>query len=105
MQMACWQICQQRTRISLSKSPRCDGVGMKIRKTDVLESKAEGLCCGLPYSTELASVNGCSIHFWCGDAIDNDLLERALGKARSERDIVCAQASLGQPTGFWAHQE
>lgn len=79
---------------------------MKIRRMEtILDAKAEGVCCGLPYNTELASSAGCSIHFWCGEAFDGDLLQEALGKARRDRDIVSASASLGQPAGFWAHQD
>lgn len=79
---------------------------MKIRRMETpLEDKAEGLCCGLPYNTELASIAGCSIHFWCDEAFDDDLLQEALEKARRNRDIIYASASLGQPTKFWAHQD
>jgi hypothetical protein len=67
--------------------------------------RAEGLCCGLPYDTQLASSAGCSIHFWCGEAFDDALLEQALKKARSNRDIIYASASLGQPINFWANQD
>ena len=79
---------------------------MKIRKMEeVLVDRAEGMCCGLPYNTDLVSSAGCSILFWCGDAFDESLLQTALSKARGSRDIVYAVASLGQPTGFWAHQD
>lgn len=79
---------------------------MRIRKTDgVLEGKAEGVCCGLPYDTELVSSAGVSIHFWCGEFFDEALLETALSAARAARDVVRATASLGAPTGFWAHND
>lgn len=79
---------------------------MKIRKLEeTLVDRAEGLCCGLPYSTELVSAEGCSIHFWCGDSFDEVLLKKALRTACNNRDIVRAIASLGQPTGFWARQD
>jgi len=79
---------------------------MKVRRLEeTLDDRAEGLCCGLPYNTELASSAGCSIHFWCGESFDENLLQKALVKARHNRDIVCALASLGQPTSFWAHQD
>ena len=79
---------------------------MKIRKQDdVRDDRAEGMCGGLPYATDLVSSDGCSIHFWCGDAFDEVLLNEALRKARNARDVIKATASLGQPTGFWAHQD
>lgn len=79
---------------------------MKIRKlAELFEYRAEGQCCGLAYTTELISAGGCSIHFWCGQEFDDDLLEKALSKARGSRDILCARASLGEPTGYWAHQD
>lgn len=79
---------------------------MKIRKMkERLIDKAEGLCCGLPYNTELASSAGCSIVFWCGESFDDELLAKALRRAQAARDIVYAYASLGQPTKFWAHSD
>ncbi len=79
---------------------------MRIRKmNDVFEGRAEGVCCGLPYDTELASSAGVSILFWCGESFDDELLEKALHVARNNRDVVYAIASLGQPTSFWAHED
>lgn len=79
---------------------------MKARATGgILVDRAEGRCHGLPYSTELASSQGCSIHFWVGDNYDADLVSKALDAARGSRDIVYASWSLGQPTGFWANQD
>jgi hypothetical protein len=79
---------------------------MKVRKLDeILDARAEGLCCGLPYATELVSDAGCSIHFWCNAAFDETLLQKALDRARTQRDVIRATASLGQPYAFWAHSE
>lgn len=79
---------------------------MKIRKREEpLVDKAEGLCAGLPYNTELSSSAGCSIHFWCGESFYDQKLEQALKVARAHRDIVSASASLGLPTSFWAHSD
>lgn len=79
---------------------------MKIRKmSELYTGRAEGLCAGLPYDTELAGSAGCSIVFWCGEAYDDDKLQAAVKAARRERDIVYAIASLGQPSAFWAHQD
>lgn len=79
---------------------------MRIRKlAEVFDGRAEGLCRGLPYNTEQASSAGVSILFWCGDAFDEALLQKALRTARNNRDVVGAVASLGQPTGFWAHED
>lgn len=76
---------------------------MRISQIDVLDDRAEGTCCGLPYDTQLASSAGCSIHFWVGDTLDRGRLERALWAARNHRDIVSATWSFGQPRSFWAH--
>lgn len=78
---------------------------MRIRQIEPLEDKAEGLCCGLPYDTQLASSAGVSIHFWVGETRDQGLLEKALHVARGNRDIVYATWSHGEPIGFWAHQD
>lgn len=79
---------------------------MRIRRMDEpFQGRAEGLCAGLPYDTELASSAGVSILFWCGDSFDQEKLETALHHARRSRDVVCAVASLGAPSSFWAHQD
>ena len=79
---------------------------MRIRKLqEIEEGKAEGLCCGLPYDTQLVSSAGVSILFWCGESFDDADLQKALHTARSNWDVVCAYASLGQPTGFRANQD
>lgn len=79
---------------------------MKVRKlTDVLVDKAEGMCGGLPYNTELAGSGGCSIVFWYGDTYDAEKVAQALNKARRARDILYALASPGEPVSFWAHQD
>lgn len=79
---------------------------MKIRKlTERLEDKAEGMCGGFAYNTELAGPGGVSICFWYGDTYDEAKLQLALHKARNARDVVRALASPGQPTSFWAHQD
>lgn len=81
---------------------------MRIRKTDCLDSKAEGRCVGYPYDTELASSAGVSIHFWMGDLDEKTAAteaEKALGVAMRDRDIVYARWSPGEPAGFWAHHD
>ena len=79
---------------------------MRIRKLDkVFQGRAEGRCCGLPYDTELASSQGVSILFWCGDSFDDVLLQKALFAARNSRDVICAVASLGAPEKFWANSD
>lgn len=79
---------------------------MRIRKLEnTLIDKAEGLCAGYPYTTELASIDGVSIHFWVGaETPEPDQLQTALRKAMSARDIVSASWSYGSPIKFWAHQ-
>ena len=81
------------------------GRGFASKMQEIFEGKAEGLCGGLPYSTDLVSSAGCSILFWCGDAFDDALLEKALSKARGSRDVVYAVASLGQPDSYWAQED
>lgn len=80
---------------------------MQPRKIDEpFEDRAEGLCNGLPYTTELVSSEGVSVHFWTGD-LNGDHLTEALAIAcdtiRRKRDVVRIQYSTGEPTGFWAH--
>lgn len=72
---------------------------------EALDDKAEGRCLGLPYTTELVNINGVRIHFWCGAEFDEELISRAITVARSERDIVAVSCSLGEPSGFWAHED
>lgn len=81
---------------------------MNIRKLrEPLIDKAEGDCCGFPYTTELASSAGVSIHFWTGnDAYpEPELIEKALVQAMRARDIVYATWSTGSPTSYWAHND
>ncbi len=81
---------------------------MKIRKLrEPLIDKAEGDCCGFPYTTELAGPGGVSIHFWTGnDAVpEPELIEKALRHARRARDVVYATWSTGSPTSYWAHND
>lgn len=65
-------------------------------------TKAEGLCHDIPYNTNLAGPNGCTIHFWMGDkSKDKVLLQKLIKTARYERDIVSVTFSDGAPTGIW----
>lgn len=70
--------------------------------------RAEGTCKGLPYNTELASINGVEVHFWTGD-LKGAELENALAAAsdaiRWRRDVVGITYSAGAPAGFWAHED
>lgn len=82
---------------------------MHITKIDNPNTKAEGLCDGLPYTTDTYNINGCAIHFWVPDctllARIKSKLDTTLRKAMNARDIVRATWSFGEPTGFWAHQD
>lgn len=80
---------------------------MRIRRlTTPLVDKAEGDCYGFAYNTELASINGVSIHFWTGDDVPSpERLQHALHHAMRARDIVSASHSSGHPTGYWAHND
>lgn len=78
---------------------------MLVRKTEDPGGKAEGLCEGLPYTTELVSSEGVAVHFWVGEEYDKAKVALALHKARNERDVVCASWSYGQPASFWAHSD
>lgn len=77
---------------------------MRITKIDNPNTKAEGLCNGLPYTTDTYNKDGCIIHFWFGDGVTKPP-GIALRKAMNARDIVRATWSFGEPTGFWAHQD
>ena len=75
---------------------------MQAIKTSTRGGKAEGLCDGFPYTTELVSSEGVSIHFWVEGEYDKAKLALALHRARNNCDIVCASWSEGVPDGFWA---
>ena len=78
---------------------------MRILNITNPDTKAEGLCNGLPYTTATYNKDGCTIHFWVGDcplAVDVDT---ALRKAMNARDIIMASWSFGEPSGFWAHED
>jgi len=78
---------------------------MAIHRIECVTDRAEGLCCGFPYNTEIVSINGVWFHVWLGHAAPTQQLLRALEiAARRQRDIVRLTYSAGQPTGFWAHQ-
>lgn len=78
---------------------------MRTTKIDNPNTQAEGLCNGLPYTTDLANINGVHIHFWVGDSPMGVSIPDALHKARNAHDIVSATWSFGAPKGFWAHQD
>lgn len=80
---------------------------MRIRQlSESLIDKAEGYCGDFPYTTELASSAGVSIHFWTGaEKPSDEKLQETLSKARRARDVVYATWSYGMPTAFWAHQD
>lgn len=79
---------------------------MQARRIDRLDDKAEGRCLGVPYNTELVSINGCSVHFWLGDEVPTEQRLAALLRCtRNNRDIVRATWSDGQPTAFWANED
>jgi hypothetical protein len=67
---------------------------------------AEGLCDGIPYDTDLVSINGVAIHFWYGDRTPTpEEVQPVLATARRHRDIVGCTFSAGAPTKFWAHED
>lgn len=81
---------------------------MRPRRIDDPESKAEGLCDGVPYDTNLVNADGISIHFWMGEIPAEEraaTLRSLLRTARDNRDVVDCTWSEGMPTGFWAHQD
>ena len=79
---------------------------MRTTRIDHLEDKAEGNCCGLAYTTELAGSQGVSVHFWTGATADpEERVQKALKRIRQERDVVRATWSPGTPTSYWAHQD
>lgn len=81
---------------------------MKIRVIEHVNAEAEGDCHGFPYNTTLISAAGVLIVFWTGDKEPGSImpaLADALVRARAARDIVGAQACIGNPTGYWAHND
>ncbi|MPR09279.1 hypothetical protein [Microvirga tunisiensis] len=78
---------------------------LTARRVSGCNSKAEGLCDGVPYNTELANINGVSIHFWLGDK-DASLLPGLIDTAQRHRDIVYATYSISDaPPAFWTHND
>ncbi len=78
---------------------------MRIRKIENPKGKAEGLCNGMPYNTDICSSAGCSIHFWTGLDDSEVAREAALRRAQNARDVIYATWSFGLPDGFWASQD
>lgn len=78
---------------------------MRIHRIDNPGLPAEGRCNGLAYTTATYNKDGCAIHFWCPAAPSHFTLQPALEKAMNARDIVMASWSLGEPDGFWAHND
>lgn len=81
-------------------------MSVRVMKIDTpAEAKAEGLCGGVPYDTQLVNINGVNIHFWLGDTEPfGEQLAKLVRIAQRNRDIVSATWSPGHPTGFWAHE-
>jgi len=75
-----------------------------MKRIALLDDKAEGLCLGYPYNTELVNADGVCIHFWLGEDATPELAARLLKCAKRERDIVGCTWSEGAPSGFWAKQ-
>ncbi|GEM_PF-2796556 len=75
-----------------------------MKRISIPDDKAEGLCLGYPYNTELVNADGVCIHFWLGEDAAPELAARLLNRAKRERDIVGCTWSGGAPVGFWAQQ-
>ena len=76
------------------------------RRVPWLNAKAEGTCCDVPYDTEIASSEGCTIHFWLGTREPTDkLLSQLEAIATLHRDVIGIYYSEGEPTGYWAHAD
>lgn len=76
------------------------------RRIPCPSTKAEGLCDGVPYDTQIVSADGCCVHFWMGDDSKNkERLQKLISIARYNRDVVQITFSDGAPDGFWANQE
>lgn len=83
-----------------------DALGVRYREQEP-GLKAEGMCKGLPYNTELANSNGVAVHLWTG-ALTGEALRSAIEAAsraiRNHRDVVYVTYSTGTPGGFWAKE-
>lgn len=77
---------------------------MPTRIDNPAHVKAEGLCNGYPYDTQLVSIDGVCIHFWLSIHASPGLAEKLERSARRQRDIVYSTYSDGMPDGFWAHE-
>jgi hypothetical protein len=68
-------------------------------------TKAEGICGGLPYNTELVNADGVTVHFWVQTAARESLLATACDKIIMRRDVVSITWCYGEPAGYWAHED
>lgn len=82
--------------------------GLGMAQIDWVDAKAEGVCHGLPYDTQLVSINGVEVLFWIGDlTISNEtkaLLARAKCEMKMQRDCVRFIYCRGKPSGYWANE-
>lgn len=59
-----------------------------------------------PFDTQLTGPDGCAIHFWMGKHANVSGLALAARKQADDwRDIVECTYSIGDPEGYWAHQD
>ena len=60
----------------------------------------------VPYNTQLADPDGVALHLWMGvRGQDSALRAAAVRVANYHRDIVQVTYSIGQPSGYWTHQD
>lgn len=77
-------------------------IGRNVRRIPCPKTKAEGLCDGVPYDTQIVSADGCCVHFWMGaDSKNTERLRKLIGIAKNNRDVVEVTFSDGEPDGFW----
>lgn len=84
----------------MSRTPR------RIRPPDGYKAEGDIYVPGhgdpVPYRTDLAGPDGCSIHLWMGTrSQDSSLRSAAMRVAHYHRDIVEATYSIGEPEEYW----
>lgn len=83
---------------------------MNIRTVGPITERAEGVCGGFPYDTQLVSADGVQVIFWTGEHEPSNptvyaMLQRALRAIQDDRDVVSAVACKGAPISYWNHAD
>lgn len=78
-------------QITFEQSPNWDGDWhSKYGGTwnDVFAHSIDGFSAGIPFSAELANINGISVILFCGNDITEEHIQRAKSALKRNRDVV-----------------